>query len=215
MDALESIKQGFFHKYPLRRYGKGQIIMRPDEAVSEILYIEDGSVVQYDISPTGSEVVVNIFKAGAFFPMSNVLNHVDNSYFFEAATPLATRVVPALHAVDFLREHPAVTFDLLKRVYRGTDGILRRMAHLMGGTAKSRIVFELLNAAHRFGERDTAGVVHLKVSENDLAKRSGLTRETVNRTMKELKAAGCVRVRQHRIEIPSLEQLESVIGTSL
>ncbi|AHB42540.1 hypothetical protein RAAC3_TM7C00001G0698 [Candidatus Saccharibacteria bacterium RAAC3_TM7_1] len=215
MNTLEVTTREFFHRYPLRRYGKGQIIMRPDENVTEVLYLEDGQVVQYDISPAGNEVILNIFKPRAFFPMSNAVNNVSNYYFFEAATPVAARAVPVQHAVDFLREHPEVTFDLLSRVYKGTDGVIRRMAHLMGGTAKSRLVFELLNVAYRFGQKDEQGAIHLSVSENDLAKRSGLTRETVNRTMKELKNLGCVKVRQHRIEIPDLAKLEDVIGTTL
>ena len=215
MEDLETQISDFFSHYPLRRYGKGQILMRPDEQVKEILYIEDGLVVQYDISPAGSEVVLNIFKPHAYFPMSNAINQVQNAYFFEAATPLAARAVPANHAVEFLKSNTSVSFDLLSRVYRGTDGIIRRMAHLMGGTAKSRLVFELLNAAYRFGEQSEDGTVQLTVSETDLAKRSGLTRETVNRTMRELKKAGCVNVHQHHIEIPSLRKLEDVIGSTL
>jgi CRP-like cAMP-binding protein len=85
----------------------------------------------------------------------------------------------------------------------------------MGGSAKSRLVFELLNSAYRFGKTDDTGVITIAVSENDLAKRSGLTRETISRTMKQLKQAGCVRVHHHGIEIPDLAKLEDTIGLAL
>jgi len=215
MNTVESAITTFFSQYPLRRYGKGQIIMRPGEEIEHILYLEDGNIVQYDISPSGSEVVLNIFKPRAFFPMSNAINNVTNPYFFEAATPVAARAIPKSHAVKFLHENPEATFDLLSRVYRGTDGIIRRMAHLMGGNAKSRLVFELLNSAHRFGKTDADGVTLIMVSENDLAKRSGLTRETISRTMKQLKQSGCVQVHHHGIEIPDLAKLENTIGLTL
>ena len=49
----------------------------------------------------------------------------------------------------------------------------RRMAHLMGGTARSRLLFELINEAKRFGGRDKTGSYVLKMSESELGARSG------------------------------------------
>jgi len=214
-DNNEATITAFFENYPIVRLGKGQALLRPDDEVTKIHYLLEGRVVEYDISSTGNTVIINTFKPGAFFPMSSVLNHQKCEYFFEADSPVAARVAPASHVVKFLEDNPLVTLDLLRRVYRGTDGILRRMAHLMGGTARSRLIYELINAAHRYGEDHPDGAVFIPLSESDLAKRSGLSRETVSRTIRELKSSGIVRVDRTGVEIPNVSALKRIIGNDL
>lgn len=211
---VKAVIATFFDDYPLTHFNKGEIIFRPEEDLIDVLYLVSGQVVQYDISSVGNEVIVNAFKPGAFFPMSTAINRTPNYYFFEAASPVVVRQAPAKEVVDFLKTHPDVTFDLLSRVYQGSDGLLRRMAHLMGGKAKSRLVFELLNAGARFGE-DTNKGRFIPLTENDLSKRSGLSRETISRAMRELKENGVVSVQTRGILIPDIKNLEAVIGREL
>lgn len=216
MDSdIQHTIQTFFEQFPLKRYSVGQTIFRPGDKITKILYITKGSVAEYDISSAGNEVVVNVFKVGAFFPMSFAINHTPNEYFFEALAPVEAYVAPSEEVVAFIKEHPEVMFDLLARVYRGTDGLLRRMAHLMAGNATTRLLFELSNATRRYGAYDATGRAVLRLTENDLAKRSGLSRETVNRTMRKLKDAGLVEVQKTGIVIPEPARLEQALGSRL
>ncbi len=205
----------FFERFPVKRYDKGETLFSPGDDITKILYLNEGSVAQYDISPAGNEVVVNVFKTGVFFPMSSAINRTPNEYFFEALHPVEAHIVPADEVVAFVKKHPEVMFDLLSRVYRGTDGLLRRMAHLMGGSAMTRLLFELSNAARRYGEYDENGRAVLKLTETDLAKRSGLTRETINRTMRKLKEMDLVEVRKTDILILDPARLEQTLGSRL
>lgn len=207
--------QQFFTAFPLRQYRKHELLIRPEEPLAHIFYMAEGRVSEYDVTPSGNEVVVNVFKPGAFFPMSAALNSIPNSYFFEASTLVKVHVVPADAAVQFLQDNPDVTLDLLKRVYKGVDGVLRRMAHLMGGDAKSRLLFELLNAAYRFGQAQTDGSVRLDLNESELARHSGLARETVNRNMQDLKTAGLLEVASGVIILKDTKRLETLLGADL
>lgn len=205
----------FFASYPLRAFDKGEIMIRAEDTLPGVFYLIEGRVSQYDITSSGNEVVVNVFKPGAFFPMSWAINNTTNHYFFEASTKVVARIAPAADAVQFLKDNPHITFDLLGRVYRGVDGILRRMAHLMGGDAKSRLLFELLNAAYRFGEQHEDGTIFVVLTESDLAKHSGLARETVSRCIQDLKVAGLVNVSHSGITVKDLRRLETMLGADL
>jgi CRP-like cAMP-binding protein len=207
--------QDFYETFPLKRLERGEVLIRPDETLKNIFYLVEGTVTQYDISAAGNEVVVNVFKPGAFFPMSMAINKTPNYYFFEASSPATVHVAPARKAVAFIKDNPDVMFDLLSRVYKGSDGLLRRMAHLMGGNARTRLIFEILNAAYRFGERDAEGNMLVPLTENDLAKRSGLSRETISRTMHKLKNDGIVKVQPFGVVIFELDRLEDLLGTDL
>ncbi len=213
---LNVLVKEFFGNYSAKRFQKREILLRPEQELTSIFYLEEGMVAQYDISPSGNEVIVNVFKPGAFFPMSQALNKNPNKYyFFETIMPVIIRPAPIDEVISFLEVHPEVTLDLLKRVYRGTDGLLRRMAHLMGGSAKSRLIFELLNAGYRFGKQSSGGRTAIPLTEGDLAKRSGLSRETVSRTMRELKTTSIVSVNPNGIVISDLAELEALLGSSL
>jgi len=205
----------FFEQYPTQIYAKHELLIRAEEPINSVYYMLEGRVSQYDITPNGNEVVVNVFKTGAFFPMSSAINDIENHYFFEASLRTQVRVAPKAEVIRFLHDNPDVLFDLLARVYRGVDGVLRRMAHLMGGDAKSRLTFELLNAAYRFGEQQPDGSIHVRLAESDLAKHSGLARETVSRLLQDLKTAQLIETNYRGISIKSVAKLEAWLGTSL
>lgn len=214
MDTHTKIKD-FFAGYPLQLCEKGHILVQAGTEIPTIFYIEEGRINQYDITSSGLEVVVNVFKPGAFFPMSAALNNTPNHYFFQAAVPSRVRVVPKADAVQFLKDNPGVALDLLARVYRGVDGVLRRMAHLMGGDAHTRLLFEVLNAAYRFGEQQSDGSVIIPLTESDLGKTSGLARETVNRELRKLKQGGVVQVGTAGIVVADLTALEKMLDTTV
>jgi len=205
----------FFKAYPLRSYDKRELLLRAEEPVESVFYITEGRVSQYDIAPNGNEVIVNIFKPGAFFPMSSAINNTVNQYFFEASLASKTHVAPKANVLQFLHENPDIAFDLLARVYRGVDGILRRMAHLMGGKAQTRLIFELLNSAYRFGEPKPTGSVFIQLTEGDLSKQSGLARETINRSLHDLKATGLITVSRNGVLIKDITALEAQLGNDL
>lgn len=213
MDKPEELVWDYFQQHPAKHLGKGQVLLRPGDTITKVPYIESGSIIQYDISSAGNTVIVNAYKPGAFFPMSAVMNHLPTDYFFEAASPTVVRLAPAAHVIAFLHDNPAVTYDLLRRVYRGVDGVLSRTVQLMGGSATSRLVYELINAGYRFGQLNPDGSRFLPMSENDIAKRTGLSRETVNRVGRELKKQKLIRVSVHGIDIPDLAALESLFET--
>lgn len=133
--------------------------------------------------------------------MSNALNKQPSQFFFETMTASTIRTAPAGTVVAWLEGQPAVTLDLLARVYRGTDGLIGRMVRLMSGTAASRVAFELTVMSERFGERTATGGQYIQVTETQLAAQTGLARETVSRELAALKLAGAVTLRRGGLEV--------------
>jgi CRP-like cAMP-binding protein len=178
-------------------------------------YLTKGTVRQYDITAKGEEVVVNVFKPFAFFPMSHAVNKMPNDYFYEASEDVLVRFAPAEAVLAFLQENPDVMFDLLRRVYSGVDGLLHRQAQLMNGTAMSRLSYELLIACRRFGRMNSDGDCFLNIKEADFAARTGLTRETVSRCLHKLKLTGCLDVVRGGVVVKDIPALENQARTGL
>lgn len=200
----------FFGSFPVRSYKKGQILILNGDEPKTVYLLVEGRVKQYGVDYRGEEIVLNLYKPGAFFPMNFALNGGESPFIFEADSDVELRQAPAQEVVDFISINPEITLDLLKRVFRGTDALLGRIFQLASGSAKSRLAYELSIAAKRFGTAEGDAII-LSVTEKDLAARAGLSRETVSREMSKLKNYGLAELKDGQIIIPNLEALESVI----
>lgn len=199
----------FFRTYPQRSYPKGQILVFAGEEPEHVFYITKGRVRQYDVSYRGEEVIVNVFKPPSFFPMAWAINKTPNRYFFKTEIDTELHIVPASAAVKFVKDNPDVMYDLLSRLYQGTDGLLGRLVQLMSGSAQTRLLYELVIESHRFGPKGKSGVYQLPLKESDLAARTGLSRETVSRELHKAKDLNLVEVNGQGIvvsDLPAIEQ---------
>lgn len=84
-----------FSKYRLRKYAKGQVLILNGEDTDYIYNLVSGKVKEYDVSYRGDEIILNVFKPPAFFPMSLAINKVTNPYIYEAETDIEIRQAPA------------------------------------------------------------------------------------------------------------------------
>jgi len=207
--------EAFFAQYPTKHFEKGHIVIHAHEEPAGVFYLVRGQVRQYDITVRGSEVVVNVFKPPAFFPMMWAVSRTPNRYFFEAITSVTVRLAPADAVVAFVQANNDVLFDLLSRVYSGVEGMQRRMAHLMGGTARTRVLFELLTECKRFGRLQPDGSWAIALHEEELARRAGLTRETVNRMLVDLKKQQLITIARKQIVVRNSTELEKELGEDL
>jgi CRP-like cAMP-binding protein len=202
----------FFENYPVRSLAAKEILIFANEDPSHVFHLVEGKIGQYDVTRKGQQVMVNVFKPPAFFPMSWAINKTPNEYLFEAMEPTVMRLAPPDAVVTFLKSEPDVLFDLLSRVYKGTDGLLRQNALLMEGSAVSLLVFELLVSCMRFGKPDGKGGYKLAVKENELAARTGLARETVSRNLQALKAKRLLLSGSGVLHIPDVAKLQDILS---
>lgn len=213
--AVSKKLDSHFSQYKLREYPKGQILIHSGDDPELIYYLISGKVRQYDVSCRGDEIIVNVFKPGAFFPMLPVLSGRPNHYFFEAETEVKAHLAPLEETIIFLKSNPDALFDLLTRVYIGLDGFLGRIFHLMSGSAKSRVLYELLIECRRFGEQNKDGGYSIAINEGDLAGRAGLSRETVSREIKKIGRDGFIKVSRKGILISDVKLLEMSLATEI
>lgn len=213
MDAVISAKvDKFFGNYREREYAKGQVLILNGDDSSYVYHLLSGRVKQYDVTYRGDEVILNVFQPPAFFPMSLAINKGTNPYTYEAETEVTLQQAPVDEVIQFIKENPDVLYNLLARVYRGTDGLLTRMAHLMASSAKGRLMYEILLSVRRYGKKGSQGSHILVMNEKDLAARAGLSRETVSREMHKLIAENLIKLDHGTITLHNLDQFESKLG---
>ena len=205
----------FFFKYKKINYKKGEIIIQANEAPQHIYYLKSGIVRQYMVSEKGSELVLNIYKSLAFFPMSNAFNNKSSKYYFESLNDIVVYRAPKEAVISFIRVNPDIQYDLLVRLFKGIDGLLSRMAYLMSANAHKRLIAEILLYNKRFSQNESRiKSVVIEISEHELAALTGLTRETVSRELKSLKNKELISFAKRKLMIHDITLLESELSAS-
>ncbi len=213
-DVSKKVEE-FFRQYPERSFSKNQILIYAGDDPAGIYYLSKGLVRKYDITGSGNEIVLNIFKPPSFFPARFAVNRTPNRYFYETFTDVTLHMAPVQDTYDFLEANCDVTFDLISRLYSGLEGFERRMAYMMGGSVKSRIIFELILECKRFGRLQKDGSYILDLHESDLAKRIGVSRESVSRHISRLNHNSTLTISHKNIIINSLNLLEKELGETI
>lgn len=133
----------------------------------------------------------------------------------EAATELTLCTFPKSTLERLMEESPALEKRLLRQALRELDEARQWMLTLGRKTAAEKVASFLLLIArnldpNRADQRSAS--FDLPLSRSDIADYLGLTIETVSRQLTKLAADGVVRVRNRRIEVPSLARLSAVAG---
>lgn len=207
--------ENFFKQYKYKSFKKGELLIKAYEDPSGIFFLKNGLVKQYSISKQGEELIVNVFKPKTFFPMSWAINLTPNVYYFEATEPSEGWLAPREDIIEFLKKNSDILFDLIGRVYKGTDGLLTKLVYLMSGDAYTRVITELLICAKRFGKStENSKSLEIRISEKDIANLTGMARETVSREIKILKNKDLVNFKKSIFIITDLDKLEAELSVN-
>lgn len=190
-----------------RRFPHGAAIVRQGDPVASVFVVLDGAVRLSSVLPTGREVVVGLLGPGDVFGEVALLDDpspVDARAVGE--TRLAVLTADALEGV--VRHDPATAAELLRllasRLHRTSAALEEALAHDVP-TRVSRRLCELVRS-HGVRERDGVRLA-LPITQEELGRMVGASRESVNRCMSELVARGLVRTDGRRYLIPDPDAL--------
>jgi CRP-like cAMP-binding protein len=210
---VEAKVETFFRQYGAKSYKKGQVLLLSNETPTHAYYLLEGRVKEYEITYKGSEIIVNTFRPGAYFMVLTALTNLPNLYYFSAETDVKLLCAPVEDVATFVNNNPDVMKDLLQRVYVVLENLLRRMTHLMSGSARGRVIYEILLDIRGSGEGKQKNTRRLSITESELASRAGLSRETVSREVSILKRKGLLST-SSKITVADFTQLEKALEDS-
>ncbi len=204
----------FFKKYTQTHYKRGEVILRAGDTPSGVYFLKRGYVRMYLLSPGGDVLMFHIFRPGAFFPMTWVVNDTPNTYYFDALGSVEIYRAPKEEFQQFLKKSPDVLEEFNRRILAGLTGVLRRMEMLLMDEAYPKTVKLILYFAEQFGETDGKDSVALpiKVTHKDIASWIGTTRETASIQMELLKKQQLILYQRRAILVPSLSALRKEIN---
>lgn len=203
----------FFSHYPLVTFKKGAILFDGVKEPSGIFYIVEGIIRRYWIFENGNEITLNLYKPHSFLPMSWAISDIANEHTYEALTNGKARKAPKGDVLAFLQKEPDITFDLLRRVYVGMEGLWKHIELVTSGTSLTKLAASLVVLAKRFGKEGTGKkiVVQIKMGQQEIANYAGMSRETASREFQILKKQHIAFFEKGNIVIENMQKLENLL----
>lgn len=211
MNASTQDKLGdFFSSFKPFHYRKGEVIIHAQDSPQGIYYVNSGYIQMYSIFEDGRELILNIFKPTSYFPMMWGISNVPNIYYFRTMVPTVLRRAGREKVLNFLNENPDELLKLTRRILIGLDGLLINIQHLLSGDAYHRVTSALLLCARRFGEKidESAILVKLPLTHQDIANLVAVTRETASVEMKRIERKKLISYNNRLIVINNIRRLE-------
>jgi CRP/FNR family transcriptional regulator len=201
--------EAFYKQFKIRNYKKGETLIRADDDPQGIFCLTKGYIRQYTISKTGFELTLHILKPISYFPMVWAVNGTPNVYYFEALTPVEVGRAPRDQVVNFIKDKPAVIFELLSELIEDYAESLTRIEHLVFSDAYRRVISVLLYIAKHFGEKRGQGmIINHRFTQQDIATLVGVARETASLELVKLEKKGLIKYIDHSILFESIKKLE-------
>jgi len=200
----------YFSKYKKVTFKKGSTIIRAGEEPSGAFYLKKGYVKMSYIFENGVEIIFNIFKPGSLFPIIWVVGDVENSYNYQAMTDVELHKSTKSEVIKMLDENPDILSNLMKRLVIGFDGLLLNIRQMLFGNSVVRVCSAIYIMAKRFGRKRPGGkvMVGIKLTHQDIASISGITRETASIAIKQLERKGVITQQKGYILVNDIKKLE-------
>jgi CRP/FNR family transcriptional regulator len=194
---------------PSRTFAHGQTIVRQGEPATCLFLVRSGAVRLSAVTASGREVVVAVLGVGDVFGEVALLGAGTSPVDARAVGGASVTVlsVPRLAAV--VHCNPETATELIRliasRLHRTAIALEEALAH----DVPTRVSRRLCELAYRHGVSHGRAVrLALPLTQEDLGRMVGASREAVNKSLSALAARGLVRTEGRRYVIPDLLALE-------
>jgi CRP-like cAMP-binding protein len=192
-----------------RRLPHGEVVLRQGDPATCLFLVSAGAVRLSSVTRDGREVVVALLGTGDVFGESALLGRCSP---VEARavgqTDVVAIAIPVLR--DVLERHPATAEQLLRLVASRLHRTSRALEEALAGDVPARISHRLRDLAEEHGTTSREGVtIRVPITQEELGRMVGASREAVNRTLGGLAARGLVRSRGGVVVIPDPDALDA------
>jgi CRP/FNR family cyclic AMP-dependent transcriptional regulator len=187
----------------LRFYKRNETVVTMDEWTDQIYCVANGLLrVVTPGHGSGAEVTTDFIRQDDFFlgPSFNE-DRYQTVQTLVAALPSSVYLVPISAIRRLCETYPAVTLGLLGFAMKRLTmirGQLRRISALSSEDLISRVLHQLTQLAPT-----STGGYDKRITQTVIASYTGLSREVVNKTMRDLEERGLVRRDAHGLHVPA------------
>lgn len=172
-----------------RTYKQGTHIFMQGDPMTNVYFIHSGKVKIYRTDPQGREQIVNILKSGQMFPHQGFFRDDDYPAHAEVTENAVLIYIPISLFEEFLITNPTICIKIFRVLGNMLVDLQNRLEEKMLYNTYEQIILLLIRLAKNHGEHISDNEVRIttQFTNRELANMIGSSRETVSRTLSQLK----------------------------
>jgi CRP/FNR family transcriptional regulator len=189
-----------------RKWKTGQTLFSQGDPADGMFLIKGGRVKLSKVLEDGTELTLDIRKAGDFVG--------ENMFSEEVHYPVSAYCLEDTLTCGFSRsqfeqlvlQHPKVGLQIIKNLSERISWLTRRVGSLAVTNIEDRLYRVLTSVAKEHGTMSPQGTaIQFPLTHEDLSFLTGAHRVSITRAMKALKAAGKIIHKDKRLILPDLK----------
>ena len=200
----------------LRTYRSGQIIIQEADSGSELFFLVSGSVKIYTEDFEGREMILTIGYPNDFFGEMAIFTNDIRSASVSALEATALISMEREDLLSLLKKNPVIALKILSVMGTRIREMDNRLMHMAFGDAYSKIARTLLTLMEKEGQTTEEGIPFIqdRLTRQELASLSGLTRETVSRSLGTFVQTDTIRIKDNKIYLVNEPRLRKESQTN-
>jgi CRP-like cAMP-binding protein len=165
----------------------GQVVVRQGEPTGDLFSVIRGRLKVFSVNDEGRETMLSVMNAGDVFGEIALFDQEPRSATVVAAEPCRLLVLPRAAFRALLCQMPSLALRFLAMMARQVRRLSERTEDTSAMDVRGRLGKTLLGFADRFGVpiKDDVLRITLKLSQRELGRLIGATREMVNKCLRE------------------------------
>lgn len=204
----------FCKQFVIQTKTPGEPILYQGEIPRHAYIITEGIVKVYDIGSAGDEKIINFMSSSDLLPPAWVFKKAPVSlYYYDAFTECKYYRLPRETLHEAIESNQAISNYMFKHYASSFIGSLLEINALEQSKGSDKIIHMLQYLLMRFPgtEKGDWHKIDLRITHQDLANMTGLTRETTSTELNKLRRKGIVEYsnQHYLLNIPLLRSLLS------
>lgn len=172
-----------------RTYRQRQLVFMQGDPLDRVFFIHSGKVKIYKSDVSGKEQIVTILQAGDMFPHAGFFRKGDYPAHAEITEDATLMFIPITAFEELLIRHPEVSIKLFRVMGEKIIDLQNRLEEQILHNTYEQIIMLLLRLSDPYGVEIHGGKQQLttQFTNRELANMIGSSRETVSRTLTQLK----------------------------
>jgi CRP-like cAMP-binding protein len=212
-DLPEAVRAEIVRRSTLMRVDAGEEFSRAGETPKGVFQVVDGFLRLTGLQDDGRLNLITIYSAGNSFAETAVVARRPLNHTTQAMTPTTVRCLPRSAFWELYEAHREIP-DALCRKFAAAIG--RQIESRQLGTSRRlgkrvALIFEELALRTGRGGADGRTAIELPVTQQDFADHLGVTRQSIQREIRDLKSAGLISRDHRQWFVEDLAQLKRLV----
>jgi CRP/FNR family cyclic AMP-dependent transcriptional regulator len=194
----------------LRTFRREQPIFRQGDPGDSLFLVASGRIKLFIESSDGEQLTILFCGPGSCFGEMAVLDGKTRSANAEALEPTDAWVVTRNAFLDLMRRDPDIPIAVISFLCSKLRTDLARMEEFIFLDTHNRVGRQLV----RMATKNASGDYAVLITQEELARFVGNSREQVNRVLSDLSSIGHISIGRGHLKINRLEAMRRIFGES-